>query len=192
VLVTHFAGAALWAVATPIVVWLARRFPVEGRTAPWRAIAHLALATIVALAHALTWRALLGALLRPADQPQWPEAYVTAIFVSVLAYFILLGVGHYGSAMQWLRERENTAVSLRAELAESRLHAATSRAQPEALVRELERLAEEVVHDTAGTERAIASLADNLREALDANVSRQALAAAAAVTGEHAIAQPVR
>jgi two-component system sensor histidine kinase AlgZ len=187
VLVTHFAGAAIWAAATPLVVWLARRFPVEGRTAPWRALAHLALATLLALAHALAWRTLLDALL-PGEVPPWPEAYVTAIFVSVLAYFILLAVGHYGSAMQWLRERENTAASLRAELEESALRAATTRAQPEVLVQTLERLAGEVTDDVEGTERAIAALADDLREALDAGVSRQALAAAAAVTGEHSIA----
>src|SRR5207253_2163611 len=83
------------------------------------------------------------------------------------AYVIVLGVGQYRRAMVWLRERESTAGVLRAELEESRLRAATSRAQPDALVRTLERLADRVTTDVRGTERALAELADGLRASLD-------------------------
>jgi hypothetical protein len=172
VLVTHFAGATLWALATPLVAWLARAIPLQRRGAGWRVSAHLALATVLALVHALAWRQLLDVLL-PGEVPTWPAAYVTTIFVSVLAYLILLGVAHYGQAMSWLHEREVTTAALRAQLAEARLHAATTRAQPRALVATLEQLADRVPDDVPGTEQALADLADSLRETLD---GRRALA----------------
>jgi hypothetical protein len=164
--VTHFIGAALWAAATPLVAGVARVLPVQRRGLTWRLLAHAALCVVVTLAQALTWHRVLTLVLGK-DAPPWPAAYVTVMFVNVLAYFILIGITHYERTMQWLRDRENTAVALRARLEEARLQDATLRAQPEAVLQTLESLADRVTWDAAGTERALADLGDRLRRTLE-------------------------
>jgi hypothetical protein len=90
---------------------------------------------------------------------------------SVMLYAMLLALAHYRQLATWLGERELTASRLRRDLAEAGLRAATLRVQPQALVETLERLADDVAHDPVGTERALARLGDQLREALDATAA---------------------
>ena len=59
---------------------------------------------------------------------------------------------------------------LRADLAEARLHAITSRTRPEEILTRLERMADRVIRDPEGTERELAQLGDQLRLVLDARV----------------------
>ncbi len=190
VVVTHLSGALLWAVATPLVLWLTGVVTLQRRGAAWRVALHLALSAAVAVVHALAWRVALDAMLH-ADAPPWPAAYVTTLFISVLAYWIVLGVGHHGRVTAWLHERERLEVTLRAEIAESRLQAATVRAQPEVIVRTLDELAETVERDVAATERAITALADELRGTLDSRGAGSSSAEASAEAFAEAIARSV-
>jgi two-component system sensor histidine kinase AlgZ len=169
IVVTQFTGAVLWAVATPLLLWLSRRLALRGPHVAWRALLHAVLAPTIALGHALVWHLLLGS-----RSPSWPAAYETSIFFGILAYLIILGGSHYGRAMEWLQERETTAAALQAEIDEARLRATTVRAQPEDILRTLDALADDVAADPRRAERELAALADGLRRALDDREHRDA------------------
>jgi hypothetical protein len=161
ILITQFTGAVLWALLTPLVLWLARRLPLQGEHFGRRAALHLVLAPGISLGHALVWHLLLGV-----RSPSWPDAYETSIFFGVFAYLVIVGANHYGTAMEWLHERQTSAAALLAELEESRLRATTMRAQPATILQRLETLADEVVDDPRAAEGELARIADGLRRAL--------------------------
>jgi signal transduction histidine kinase len=118
-----------WALATPLVIYLARRYPfARGRLATSTA-AHVVAFVCIALA-AETWFAMLQAEFNPwgyAQQPTFVEAWRTSLPYQILPYVIvyglILGITFIGDA------RERTA-RLNEELAKARLAALRGQMEP--------------------------------------------------------------
>jgi hypothetical protein len=160
--VEHLASAYVWAALTPLVFFAARRFPLDPGRIRWSSAIHLPLACAVAFVHSAAFHLIIRSkwsLLSP--------IYVYMMLWSLTVYALFVGLAHYQQLAGWLRERDVAASRLKADLAEAELVASTSRSQPERILDTLERLADTVVADPAGTERALATLAGQLRRALD-------------------------
>jgi two-component system LytT family sensor kinase len=155
-------AVALWAAITPLILRIARRFPLTGPGTWWRIALHVSFACGFALLHLGLWQAISANGL-----PLWSESYVPTMLWTVLLYAVFAGVTSYRQLSEWLRERETATARLRAELAEARLSAAAMRFDPDAVLASLEQVAETVLVDQPEAERELTQLADRLRQSLD-------------------------
>jgi two-component system, LytTR family, sensor kinase len=148
----------LWALLTPIVVWLAQRFPLDRRW-PWRnAAIHVLAGTALAVGKAAAERAVFA----------WVSGFWTYWLLSTLALQFVVyaaivaaahGVGYYRRS----REHEQ----LEARLAQTRLQLLSMQLQPHFLFNTLNTIAELVHDDPDRADSMIAGLSDLLRRALD-------------------------
>ncbi|MBX6364432.1 MAG: histidine kinase [Gemmatimonadetes bacterium] len=138
----QLAPDAVWALATPGILALARRFPLRPR--PARALAvHLGAAAVLFVASALAYAAAAHlAPLRP-DQPAnlWLMLLATRITGTVVLYACVLAVGLALDYQRRLREREVHAAQLQAQLASARLAALRSQLHPHFLFNALNTVA---------------------------------------------------
>ena len=148
----------LWALLTPAVAWLARRYPLHGR-GRWRHLAlHVVIAVIVAFAKTLADRAVFA----------WLTGFRTYILLSTAAlhftiYFAIVAAAHGFEYYRRSREREQ----LEARLAETRLQLLSMQLQPHFLFNTLNTIAELVHDDPEAADRMIAGLSELLRKTLD-------------------------
>jgi signal transduction histidine kinase len=158
----HAVSVAVWAALTPLVFRAARRFPLDPGRIHWSSAIHVPLACAVAVAHSAAFHELIGS-----RNPLWSPSYAYMMLWSLTVYALFVGLAHYQQLSDWLRERDVAASRLQADLAEAHLVTSTSRSQPERILDTLESLADTVVTDPLGTERALSALAARLRRSLD-------------------------
>ena len=156
-------SAGIWAGFTPLVVWLARRFPIGHRNASRRIPLHLAFALVLDATH-LTIIQTSGVM---GEFSILGPNIVNPFLLNLLIYAALLTWSHGRDFHAWYRERE---------LATHRLEAAIARAQwrmlcvdlrPEWILGTLDAIADRVRRDPDAAERLIARLADVLRGTLE-------------------------
>ena len=166
---THLVSAAAWALFTPLVFWLARRFRIGRRNWPGRAALHAVLAVAVATAHVAIVRStgLIG------DVDLFSSLNFNQISGNVFIYFALLAWSHGRDFYAWYRERDVAAARLEAAIARSRYQTLCVQLRPQFLLGTIELLARVVHEDEDRTERLIARLADVLRLTLDAAGERE-------------------
>lgn len=176
-LLWQFPPWLLWALITPIVIRLGRRFPLEKGRIGSSVGVHL-LAVLVAAAGHFTVSAICGRL---AGQ----EFYITHPFVEVVARIfarnIHLELFTYGGVLAMVhafeyhrrfRERELAAARLETQLAQAELEALKMQLHPHFLFNTLNTVAVLVrKQDTQGSIRMLTGLSDLLRLALE-NVGR--------------------
>jgi two-component system LytT family sensor kinase len=118
-----------WVLATPLVIHLARRYPLtRGRIAAALGV-HLAAFTVISLLGE-TWFAMLQASLNPWDYPQQPtfaEAWLTSLPYQVLPYLIVYALIWLIAFIGDARER---AARLDEELAKAKLAALRGQMEP--------------------------------------------------------------
>lgn len=163
----HAAAVAVWAALTPLVFRTARQFPLDPGRIRWTSAIHLPMACGVAIAQSAAFHQIIGSKVS-----LWSPSYAYMMLWSLTVYVLFVGLAHQQVLADWLRERDVAVSRLQAELAEAKLVAGTSRARPEQILDTLEELADTVVTDSLGTERALSSLASQLRRSLDGNASR--------------------
>ena len=148
----------LWALLTPVIAWLARRYPLSGPRL-WRNVAvHLVAAAIVAFFKTMADRAVFA----------WLTGFRTYILLSTVAlhfslYFAILAAAHGFEYYRRSREREQ----LEARLAETRLQLLGMQLQPHFLFNTLNTISELVHDDPDSADRMIAGLSELLRKTLD-------------------------
>jgi signal transduction histidine kinase len=158
----------LWALLTPLVAWLARRYPLD-RPWPWRsASVHFLAGLLVAIVKTAADRAIFA----------WLTGFWTYLLLSTLAlqlfvYFAIVLAAHGLEYYRRSREREQ----LETRLAEARLQLLSAQLQPHFLFNTLNTIAEMVHHDADKADHMITSLSDLLRRALDLG-SRQEISLA--------------
>jgi len=157
----------IWAAYTPAILWLAARFPLEGRTVWAR---HLPLHLAAALATALLDAAaatLLQPLLGPASAPGFLGFLVHGATLSVLSYASVVAFGHALRYHRLWLERQVRAAELERQLALTRLSALTAQLRPHFLFNALHTVAALVrAGEGPAAVRTIASLGDLLRLSL--------------------------
>jgi two-component system, LytTR family, sensor kinase len=155
----HVIHAALWIALTPIVLWLARRFPVSRQKAALTLALHVVTGTLVAISHVAVSRLLGGGELRPL----FSGYFIDSIFWNLTAYGILLAVAQRSSIEGWIRERDVAAAQMQAELTSARLSSVMVELRPDFLLDALARLRHLVTLDPPKAEALLANLAEFLR-----------------------------
>ena len=160
-------SAFIWALLTPILLLVTKRFPLRGSALVARAFCYAGLGAIATLLHVFVWQRLTSP-----NVPIFSPAFTATFVVDFVLFCVLVAVGHRGVLIDWLRTREAAAAALHAELAGVRQRAAQLQAVPPILLRSLDGIAETVRHDPALTERQLTRLADYLRIAIECSDDR--------------------
>ena len=140
IILFEFFDWLLYGALTPIVFYLARRFPLERPHLVRRLFLHLGAAWF----NCVLWAAggtLLRLLIWPGEETLSGRGYISWFFTSlpfgVAVYFAVLGIEHAIFYFRQARERENQAARLSAQLAEARLGALRMQMKPHFLLNSL-------------------------------------------------------
>jgi LytS/YehU family sensor histidine kinase len=165
----EFTSAGVWALLTPLVLFLARRFRVTRRN--WGALVplHVVAAAAMSLLHIAVVRTtgLLG------EDPLLSSRYFNPLIGNVFIYAAFLAWSHVRDFYAWQREREVAASKLEGAIARSRYQTLCVQLRPQFLLGTLDLLQQLVHEDVPRAERLIARLADVLRLTLDAAGERE-------------------
>ena len=148
----------LWAALTPLVMWLAGRFPLSGARR-WRHLAfHVVFGLVIAVVKTLVDRTTFLLL----------TGFRTYILLSTIAlhftlYLAIVAAAHGFEYYRRSREREQ----LEAKLTDTRLQLLSMQLQPHFLFNTLNTIAELVHDEPEAADRMIAGLSDLLRRTLD-------------------------
>ena len=153
----------VWAVLTPPIVWLARRFPLE-RGRLLRALAvhvpvSLVLAAVKFQLDVVVRQTLLGI-------PGLPNV-MNKLHPNIVTYWVIVGLSLAYSYYRKYQERELRASQLEAQLAQAELQALRMQLHPHFLFNTLHAIATLVHRDPEAADRMIARLSDLLRLTLE-------------------------
>jgi two-component system, LytTR family, sensor kinase len=163
-LAQSLAGSYLWALYTPGIVWLARRYGVHGRRALPHLLLHLATFTALNLLDAqLT---LLIVPLLPGPNSTLSLVFARAFLWNLTCYVAIVGVVYSLDFSRLYRERAIASAELSARLSQAQLRALQSQLRPHFLFNTLNAVAEQVYTDPAAADRMIMRLGALLRASL--------------------------
>jgi LytS/YehU family sensor histidine kinase len=148
----------LWALLTPLVVWLARRFPLHGRHRVRHGAVHLVCGAAIALFKTAADRVVFGML-----TGFWPYWLASTLALQFALYLAVVAAAHGAEYYRRSREREH----LEAQLADTRLQMLNMQLQPHFLFNTLNTIAEIVHEDPDKADAMIGGLSDLLRRTLD-------------------------
>jgi two-component system, LytTR family, sensor kinase len=151
---------------TPLFVWLARRWALEGRWWLTRVPAWLVVTTLsIPLKYAL-YRLTVAGLLP--DRPARPLGEMIAFnFMSEsMAFWAMIAVIYAVEYYDGLRQRKLEAATLKAELAEARLEALGAQLHPHFLFNTLQGISTLIHRDPGAADRMLSRLSDLLRRTL--------------------------
>ena len=169
----------LWALFTPLIFHLSRRFPLERglmrRTLP----VHLAAALGLIGVHHVLYVGTAFAIGWPAEYNHTPPTFLlkqitgkTTLYL--LIYFAVVGAFHALDYHRRLREREVAASRLQASLAEAHLHALKTQIQPHFLFNTLNAVSVLVLKgETQCAIRMLSRLSDLLRLTLESSGAQE-------------------
>lgn len=160
-------SAFVWALLTPLVLAVVRRFPVRGDHLVVRAFAMLLGGVVTTTLHVALVQRLTNRV-GPLLAPEWQ----LMLIVGFAIYLVLAAIGHRGVLLDWLKARDAIAQDLTAAVAAAQARNAKLQAIPPVLLRSLDGIAETVRHDAALTETQLTRLADYLRLALESTDAR--------------------
>ncbi|HEY0319526.1 MAG TPA: histidine kinase [Pyrinomonadaceae bacterium] len=161
----------LWAMLTPLILYLSRRFPIKRQTWLRGALFHFASSLVVA-AFLLGLYVLAAKLagLPVASQPLG-TAFLALVILeyhfSLLIYWAILGIDHALRYYRKYQERELQASQLEAKLAQAQLQVLKMQLHPHFLFNTLHAISTLMHRDVDAADRMIARLSDLLRLALD-------------------------
>lgn len=163
--------AALWALATPVVMRIARRYPFPGTRLPVLAAVHVAAGASFALLHALAANVLYKLVLAPGVT--WRELVANCVESAVTTgptrlatYLQIVGVTWGLDDYRAWREREIRASALQLALAKERLESLKLQLHPAFLFQTLALLRTTIRRDPRAAARTIVELGDLLRLSL--------------------------
>ncbi len=133
---TELASWLPWALATPLVVRLARRYPIIRSTSARTLAVHLAAFALIS-AVTETWSAWLQVLFNPWRNRQWPtfiDTWTTTLIFQVLtfviAYALILTVTHLLDARERIARQITETARLNEELSRAQLAALRGQMEP--------------------------------------------------------------
>ena len=175
----------LWALLTPAVFWLVRRFPAEWGAWAGRLAGQVAVGVAAALAVEAVSRGLLRPLLvgPPPAGREWTLGGMAGglwFLDELVVYLAVLAVGYARAALFQVQERRAEAerlladrARLEAQLAEARLAALRTQLHPHFLFNTLHAVSALVERDPAGVRTLVARLSSLLRRVLEADDGAQ-------------------
>ena len=163
--------AALWALATPVVMRIARRYPFPGTRVPVLAAVHVAAGAAFALLHTLAANVLYKIVLAPGVT--WRELVANCVASAmttgptrIATYLQIVGVTWGLDDYRAWREREIRASALQLALAKERLESLKLQLHPAFLFQTLALLRTTIRRDPRAAARTIVELGDLLRLSL--------------------------
>ncbi|HEY0006538.1 MAG TPA: histidine kinase [Pyrinomonadaceae bacterium] len=162
----------LWALATPLVLWLARRFPIERQSWLRHTVIHvltsITLSCIVtALVHLLIYLRVGRALGKPWSFDRMTR-FVVENFSEGLGVYLLIILASYAfSYYQRYRKGELRASQLEAQLSQAQLQALKMQLHPHFLFNTLHSISALLNKDTEAARKMITRLGDFLRLTLE-------------------------
>lgn len=172
----------LWALFTPLIVWLTIRFPLTVDRF-WRSIlAHLGAGTAVATVHVacyvlIFWTAYRYNLAFDSRLDLFLQKFAGNIYINLLTYAVIVGLVSAARAYRALKDEQVSGARLREELARAEASALRSQLQPHFLFNTLNAITALVRTDPVSAERLIARLGDLLRLSIEDVRSHETLLA---------------
>jgi len=166
----EFTYAYLWALLTPCILWLARRFPVDQRAWYRMTTLHALACVFIVTVHKSAF-----VLLVPAFSPQWQvhdkASWLRSVLVSldygVLLYGIVLLIHYAVKYYARYQEGRVKASQLEARLAQAQLTSLKMQLHPHFLFNTLHSISTLVNEDPEAAEAMIARLSELLRLSLE-------------------------
>jgi two-component system, LytTR family, sensor kinase len=152
-----------WAALTPLVAWLARRFPLRPATAVSSLAVHAPAGVVVAFL-----KVTLTRLLRLPIVATRGYFLIGNLATHYLIYWSIVIVVQ---ALAYYRDGEERAAALEGRLSDARLQLLKMQLQPHFLFNTLNTISELVHEDPATADRMIGALGQLLRESLDAGAA---------------------
>lgn len=172
-LLWHLAWAFSWALFTPIVLWLRRRFPLDRRRWRFSVAVHVPISLFMALLGGVCF-VLVGQLLGryPAGAGFLVDrsllVFVTWLHLDPFLYWLIIGITYTAQYYRESRERQLRAAQLETQLTQARLQALEMQLHPHFLFNALNTIAQLVrTGKNAQAVRVVSGLGELLRRALD-------------------------
>jgi signal transduction histidine kinase len=151
---------------TPLFVWLARRWTLEGRwwltrLPPWLLVTTLAVPVKYGLYHGI-----VTALVAGQTPPPLGEMIALNFVSESMAFWATIGVIYAVEHYDGLRQREVQSAVLKGELAEARLEALGAQLHPHFLFNTLQGISTLIHRDPGAADRMLTRLSDLLRRTL--------------------------
>ena len=167
-LLSQASACYLWALATPLVLWLARRYRIERHNWMRRLLLHLlisiGLVSVILVVNYPIFAYILG----------WPVTWFMLFrffYVNLdqwlLIYWVILFMSHAFNYYNNFRKGELKASELRTQLVQSQLEALKMQVHPHFLFNTLHSISAMLSKDTEGARKMITRLGDFLRLTLE-------------------------
>ncbi|MBV8146890.1 MAG: histidine kinase [Gammaproteobacteria bacterium] len=135
--ITLLASWLPWALATPVVMELTRRYPLFRTPVAQGIMVHAAMLAVICVMSA-AWYALLEFTLNPWAVPNPTDSYLTLmlakltydVLTSLVAYALIMGITEFVASRERLARSQTEAAELRAELSEAKLAALRQQLEP--------------------------------------------------------------
>jgi two-component system, LytTR family, sensor kinase len=159
-------GMMMWAVFTPAVVAITRRFPFDRHNWPRAVPVHILGAILGGLGDATLYH-FIDPWVNPNPAPNIFAGFVRYIDLNIVDYFMVVAVTLFVGYSRLLRERQVAAVELSSQLTAAHLRELQAQLRPHFLFNTLNTVAELVHQDPEAADRMITQLAALLRRSLD-------------------------
>ena len=158
----------VWALLTPLILWLGRRFPLVRAGWWWRSLPVLFVASLVFTVVKIALRAGLGELLPGLPTMRLEFVLLAQFHIQVATFWVILGIGAAFEYYAKFRERELRASQLESRLAQSQLEVLRMQLQPHFLFNTLHTISAFMQEgEIEAADRMISRLSDLLRLALE-------------------------
>ena len=168
--------AFLWFAATPLILWLARRFPLERHRWLRNVLVHLATGSVISFVLLGLYVLILSLLALDAGPQTLFQAFRSQLVASfhseVLTYWMVIGLCHGVGYYRKYRERELRASQLETKLAQAQLDALKMQLHPHFLFNTLNSISVLMAEDVTAARRMLTRLSELLRASLE-NVGAQ-------------------
>jgi two-component sensor histidine kinase len=158
--------AWLWALATPLILWWARRFRVEGKSWPRHLLAHLALLIVVASLTKIGYDLIVRpdtSGFRPFTWGRLLRSVEIQFDTATLLYAVVVGVEHAFVYHRRYQAGLTKSSQLQTQLVQAQLQALKMQLHPHFLFNTLHSITALVHEDPEQAERTIARLSELLR-----------------------------
>jgi sensor histidine kinase YesM len=169
-------SCAIWALATPVVLWLARRFRIERnswrRTLPLHFGIGVVLSSLLIVVDYVLYMTILG---RMASMSRWSTFQNVYYNLDrwLLTYWVIVLISHAFNYYNSFRKGELRAAQLRTQLAQAQLEALKMQLHPHFLFNTLHSISALLNKDVEAARSMIARLGDFLRMTLENSGSQE-------------------
>jgi len=164
----------VWALLTPLILWLGRRFPLVRAGWWWRSLPVLFVASLVFTAVKIALRTGLGELLPGLPTMPLRVVILAQFHIQVATFWVILGIGAAFEYYAKFRERELRASQLESRLAQAQLEVLRMQLQPHFLFNTLHTISAFMQEgEIEAADRMISRLSDLLRLALESSGAQE-------------------